>query len=149
MARILVSDGHDQVREFIQHVLTEAGHEVVAAVRSGGEALEHLGNAVDLLIAGRRCPDEKGDDEVVRRLCADGHPVPVIVAVSFPEALSLQPCPDCRLRVLSKPFTMEMLLDAVEELISRGHPPQTPPPSGRSVPPRHQGDRSKANGEAA
>ncbi|MEM6431757.1 MAG: response regulator [Deinococcota bacterium] len=50
MARILVADDQYSVQVWLEHILTQAGHEVVLAY-NGRDALEHLGMSVDPSLA--------------------------------------------------------------------------------------------------
>ena len=117
MARILVSEWHDEARQFVKYVLTEAGHEVLTAARAAEVWLQPGLSTIDLLVTSLRLPDMSGD-ELVRQLWAAGHRMPVVVMTSFPGEVSIPSNPSGRVQVLRKPFSSEALRDTVEHALS-------------------------------
>lgn len=77
MAKILVVDDEEDYRALHAHILTRAGHTVVAA--DGGEAglAAFERERPDLVILDAQMPDLEGY-EVCRRLRAAGHKTPVL-----------------------------------------------------------------------
>jgi len=79
MSRILLIDDDDSLREVVQFILTEEGHEVLAAA-DGTAGLELLSRDPDLVISDIRMPGIDGM-EVLRRIrdTAGNNPPPVIM----------------------------------------------------------------------
>jgi two-component system phosphate regulon response regulator PhoB len=124
MARILVSEGCDLVRDFLTFILTEAGH-VVLPAGTVEEAVRHHGRGgIDLLVTSLQFPDLSGED-LVRTIWAADQRLPVLVLTSRPTDVSIQNSShDCRVRVLQKPVALQPLLNVVEALLKDGDSPK-------------------------
>src|SRR6059036_3451432 len=122
MSRILVIDDDEQMRSFVQEVLTRAGYQVHAA-ENGDEGLKIFKeNHVDLVITDLFMPEKEGCETIVelKRLW----PKARIIAVSggcringadclpIAERLGAQ-------RTLNKPVTTRQLLEAVHEVLEK------------------------------
>jgi CheY-like chemotaxis protein len=110
-------DDDDQVRRAAHAVLENAGYEVLEAA-TGGEAiafLEHETRPVDVVLLDMVMPGMDGP-ATARALQERGFAVPII-AMSGTE--SRQTFPGAR-GALSKPFTVERLVEAVREAVTRG-----------------------------
>lgn len=121
MTRILVMEDDALVRDWVAGVLTEKGFAVDLA-KAGNEGLARLDQArADLLIVDLVMPQVSGF-EVLSTLEKKGRRIPTIVTsgIVIPgvhDYLKTHP----QVRILSKPFTAEELLEAAEELLE---PPQ-------------------------
>ena len=114
--QILVVDDEPQVREMLATHLRRSGHCVVEAA-DGKVAIRLLGAAsFDLIISDIVMPEQDGLEvlQFVRRNCPDTR----FVAISAPghelfleSAKVLGAC-----RVLSKPFTLRQITEAVEQV---------------------------------
>lgn len=136
MARILVSEGHDLARQFTEHILTDAGHEVLTAAHAAEVRLQPGLRTIDLLVTSLRLPGMSGE-ELIRRLWAAGYRLPVVIVTSFPSEVSIQSSPSGFVWVLRKPFSCEALRGTVEQAVSfrqacrkdgRVHPSHHPEP---------------------
>ncbi len=79
MVRVMVVDDHPMWRDAVARDLLEAGHEVVAAVGEGRQALRVAGaTRPDVVVLDLRLPDLPGV-EVARGLSAAEHPPRVLV----------------------------------------------------------------------
>ena len=131
MARILLIDDDDSVRSMLRKTLVHFGHTVIEA-SNGKEGLELLPGAnADLLITDIVMPEMEGLEllmEVRKR-----HPPLKIIAISggvrhgaagdyLHIAMHLGAA-----KVLAKPFSTEVLLAAVNELVAGGEPAAQPP----------------------
>jgi len=105
--KVLVADDDHEFREALTEILALEGWNVLQA-RDGKEALDHARNMdPDVLLLDHRMPALTGA-EVVRRLRADGVPVPVVFvsAAEELEELAASVGVACRLR---KPFGLDEL----------------------------------------
>jgi CheY-like chemotaxis protein len=120
VARILIIDDEDQPRRMLQQVLTRAGYEVVEA-RNGNEGLQRFrARPTDLVITDILMPEKEGLETIIdiRR----EFPTAKIIAISgggragnlhfldVAQRLGAQ-------RVLQKPFELQEMLAAVQELL--------------------------------
>ena len=123
MARILVADD-DLDQAILRKSLLEAdGHEVDVAlctettarlVEEGGEDLVIM----DLRFANAAGePDSSAGLALIRRIRDLGYRAPVIVLSGWPEELYGQPEEKLVSRIIVKPVAMQVLLDAIGELL--------------------------------
>lgn len=124
MARILIVDDEVTFRSSVAAVLTRHGHTVLEAEdgRSGLKLLQS--QPVDLVITDVMMPDQDGL-EVIMAIRDGNIPVPVIAMTGHPEKadlyLKMATTFGAR-RTLVKPFTMEEILAAIEEIIPGKEP---------------------------
>ncbi len=118
MARILVAEDHDSVRDYVVRGLEGAGHQVQACV-DGGAALEALRKeAFDLLVTDIVMPVMDG---IALALAASEHrpDMPILMMSGYAQerqrAHNLQ---DLITDVLSKPFTLAELRAAVDKILT-------------------------------
>src|SRR5512134_2712177 len=117
MARILVADDHDAVREGMVLSLTRLGHEVVG-VRGGGEAIAtYRKRAADVVVTDMRMVPVDGI-EVVRRL-REGDPEATVLVVSAHGtiAAAVEAMREGAIDFIEKPFSPELLRARVEKAI--------------------------------
>lgn len=123
MARILLIDDDDAVRSLLHRVLTERGHTVVEAT-NGDEGLKLYPTAqADLLITDIMMPGKTGLDVLAE--LRDSHSPFKAIAIS---GGSLHGKEDGLRRakalgaakVLAKPFSCDVLIAAVDEVLSAG-----------------------------
>ena len=117
MARILVADDEASAREFVMRGLQTAGHEVEGA-EDGLRALEILGDrSFDLLLTDIVMPGLDGIELALN--AARDHPeMRILMMTGYPgqrqRAYNLEALIH---RVLSKPFSLAELLEAVAETL--------------------------------
>ena len=121
MARILVIEDHEEVREVLVQALAGVGYDVLEAC-NGRDALRHLDDDdIDLVITDILMPEKDGL-EVLMEIRARNRRVKVIAMSSgghigpryfldTAKALGAD-------RTFTKPFDMVRLLEAVQELVS-------------------------------
>jgi DNA-binding NtrC family response regulator len=120
MAKILIIDDDSKIREIIHQVLEREGHEVVDA-SDGKEGITLYRNSpADLIITDIIMP-EKGGFETIHELKND-YPDVKIIAISG--GRRVEPGEYLQLaqrfgafKTLQKPFKMEELVEAVEEVL--------------------------------
>lgn len=116
MLKILLVDDESFVSEVLQEILTRLGHHVETA--SGGQEglLMFDSEAYDLVITDIRMPEIDGHD-VAQHIRNSGRPCTPIIGISgtswFLEGDTFD-------SVISKPFTVQALTDAIDDAI--GHP---------------------------
>lgn len=122
MARILIIDDNAQLREMLNLMLTQAGHEVMEA-SSGVTGLKTFREApADLVVLDILMPEKSGLETIVE-LKRD-YPTAKIIGISggfqkkTDESNSLAELLGVE-RTLSKPFASEDLLNAVREILSK------------------------------
>lgn len=122
VARILLVEDEKFLRNVIEHVLTEAGYEVIVA-RDAAEAVRHFslfcGN-IDLLLTDVVLPGRNG-----ARLAADlvklRSNLKVVLISGYPERIlhDSQRGKEKNLFYLAKPFSAEILTRKVHEVLKR------------------------------
>lgn len=128
MSRILLIDDEAPVREVLTAALTNAGHTVMQA--EGGREAGKLFRAepADLVITDLVMPDREGIETIIA-LHRDFPDLPIIAmsgGMRSPFYLTLAAKLGAR-RTLAKPFTAEVLLHTVDELLApRAAPPVAP-----------------------
>ena len=119
MARILIAEDDESLRQFLAKALANAGHEVDTA-GDGLEAETSLSTSdYDLLIADIVMPGMDGI-ELARRACAERTGLRVMFITGFAavalKAREMAPRRDAR--VLSKPFHLRDLVSEVDRLLA-------------------------------
>jgi two-component system cell cycle sensor histidine kinase/response regulator CckA len=112
---ILVVDDDPQVRSFISHVLRDGGYDVAEAP-DGPEALRMVPTLpeLQLLVTDVVMPGLSGFELASHVVAARN--VPVLYVSAYPQNAPEIPGP-----VLQKPFTAEILLDVVTQLLAWAH----------------------------
>jgi CheY-like chemotaxis protein len=125
MARILLIDDDDSVRTMLRLTLVHFGHTVIEA-RNGKEGLELFQHAnADLLITDIVMPEKEGL-EVLMEL-RKKHPPVTSIAISGGDYLHMAKLMGAA-KVLAKPFSTNLLIEAIDELLpaegTRAQPPE-------------------------
>jgi CheY-like chemotaxis protein len=117
MARILVIDDSEFVREFLSDCLSEAGHEVLIA-ENGTEGLELFSSKTpDCVLLDVLLPDIDGI-EVLRRLRGVNASVPVMLMTGDDPGWARRTCEEYGANgFLSKAFYADKVVESVEELL--------------------------------
>jgi DNA-binding response OmpR family regulator len=124
MARILLIDDDDSVRTMLRLTLDHFGHTVIEA-RNGKEGLELFQHAnADLVITDIVMPEKEGL-EVLMEL-RKKHPPVKIIAISGGDYLHMAKLMGAA-KVLAKPFSTNILIAAIDELLPGGGAPARPP----------------------
>lgn len=122
VARILLVEDENFLRNVIQHVLSDAGYEVLVA-RDASEAERNFslfGGSIDLLITDVVLPGRNG-----ARLAADltklRPKLKTVLISGYPERVVRHCRPERgrKLFYLAKPFTAEILTRKVHEVLNR------------------------------
>jgi len=118
MAKILLAEDDDTLRQFLEWELVKAGHEVFA-VRDGGEALPVLAEGrFDVLVADIVMPEMDGI-ELARRAGAVDPGLRILFITGF-SAVALRSrgarLPEAK--VLSKPFHLRVLVNEIDKLMA-------------------------------
>lgn len=117
MARILVADDEDSVREFVVRAMEHFGHEVTSAA-DGGEALALLKtNSFDLLLADIVMPVMDGIALALK--CGASFPgVKIILMTGYiAEKQRAYNLDSLISKVISKPFTLDEIGEMVAEAL--------------------------------
>lgn len=119
MARILVSEDDDSVREFVTRALRQAGHEVVA-VHDGEAALEELAvDSFDLLVTDIVMPRLDGI-ALALKATKDYPGMPVLLMTGYAHERQRAHNLDALIhQVVSKPFSLGDICAAVTEALER------------------------------
>ncbi len=124
MAKILLAEDEEAVRAFVRRALEGHGHEVIEVV-DGGQALEKLADGdFDLLLSDIVMPVMDGI-ALALKVTAERPGLPILLMTGFAaEKQRAHNLDALTTEVLSKPFTMEQLVRAVDKALAK-----TPPPS--------------------
>lgn len=113
-ATVLLVEDDPQVREVYATMLARNASYSVVTASNGTEAMEEMGDDVDLVLLDRRMPGRSGD-EVLADLRDRGFDVPVIMVTA------VDPGPDVITLsfndYLTKPVSADELMDAVERAL--------------------------------
>lgn len=119
MARILLAEDDDSMRDFLTKALKRAGHEV-AAVADGEEGMDALGEtpgAYELLLTDIVMPGVDGI-ELARRAAEIDPGLKIMFITGFAAvALNAGAGAPSQAKVLSKPFHLRDLVDEVARVV--------------------------------
>ena len=116
MAKILLAEDDDSMRQFLHRALERAGHDVFSVGR-GDAALPVLAEGrFDLLLADIVMPEMDGI-ELARRAVALNARLKVMFITGF-AAVALQNRAAAEAKVLSKPFHLRDLVDEVDRMLA-------------------------------
>ncbi len=128
MARILVAEDEEVVRAFVARALTLKGHNVTEASDGGlaAEALAESGSEFDLLLSDIRMPVMDGIALALET--AAQHPdLKILLMTGFADQQERAHGLDALIHdVIAKPFTLDILLEKVDEALS-GRPAEIVP----------------------
>ena len=139
MARILIIDDDDTLRGIIAKSLTHAGHTVTQANNGRKGIAQFRADPTDLVITDLVMPEQEGM-ETIKIMHRDFPQTPVIAMSGgldgSPLYLDLTRRLGARI-TLTKPFTLQQLKQAIDEIFSATPPSgaAVPPPAGDAVPP--------------
>jgi DNA-binding response OmpR family regulator len=128
--RVLVAEDDPAMRDLVALVLREQGYQV-EMVSSGSELKSLLSEAdptghFDLIVTGGKMPDGSALD-VIDQLRQNGDSTPALVVTAFPRDDIRQRARDLELRLLAKPFDLDVLRSAVDWVIRSNAPHQWKP----------------------
>jgi len=120
MARILVAEDEEPVREFVARALENQGHEVVA-VGDGGAAMETAERGgIDLLVADIVMPVMDGI-ALALKLRESAPDLPILLMTGYAAEKQRAHNLDMLITdVLSKPFNLDQLRGAVRQALESG-----------------------------
>jgi two-component system, chemotaxis family, chemotaxis protein CheY len=134
MARILIIDDDDTLRGIIAKSLIHAGHTITQANNGRKGVAQFRANPTDLVITDLVMPEQEGM-ETIKILHRDFPTIPVIAMSGgldgSPLYLDLTRRLGARI-TLTKPFTLQQLKQAIDEILSSLPPAAVPPPDARS-----------------
>ncbi|MBI1763796.1 MAG: sigma-54-dependent Fis family transcriptional regulator [Acidobacteria bacterium] len=135
-ARLLIAEDDADMRDLLQEVLEEAGHEPVLAAdgRAALALLQRDHEPLDLLITDVQMPLLKGD-ELLRTARARRAEVPVIVITAFgsvEQAVELVKAG--AFQYVTKPFKTAELLSTIEQALERSAPQRAQARLRREIP---------------
>ena len=129
MARILIIDDDDTLRGIIAKSLTHAGHTITQANNGRKGVAQFRANPTDLVITDLVMPEQEGM-ETIKIMHRDFPNTPVIAMSGgldgSPLYLDLTRRLGARI-TLTKPFTLQQLKSAIDEIFVT-HPPAAVPP---------------------
>jgi two-component system, cell cycle response regulator CpdR len=119
MARILVVDDEEPIREFVRRALELAGHDIVTA-KDGGEGLDLLvaQSGFDLLLTDIRMPVMDGI-ALALAVAREKPDLPILLMTGYADQRERARNLDALIRdVLTKPFTLDQLRETVERSLN-------------------------------
>ena len=114
--KIFVVEDEQMLRDLYTDILTLKGHQVVS-FSSGEEAVEGWkDNTYKLIICDLGLPGMDGW-ELIEKIRKRDMSIPVVVLTGWADNMDRQRIEDCNVqRILSKPVTIDQLLDTISEL---------------------------------
>ena len=127
MARILIAEDEDAVREFLTRALVHVGYEVTA-VANGSEALQALqGASFDLLLTDIVMPELDGV-ALALKATKDYPELRIVLMTGYAAEQARAHNLDALVHdVVSKPFNMSEICAVVKSALAASAPPSTPP----------------------
>jgi DNA-binding response OmpR family regulator len=130
-SRVLVVEDDETLRETIGDLIADDGHAVRVAVDGVDALAQSDGWQPDLVILDVMLPRMDAFEFRARQLAAGGHPAKVLLVSAAPDLAGAAE----RLSAdawLPKPFSVDALVEAVNQLLERGGPPadRTPTADG-------------------
>ncbi len=118
MARILVAEDEEAVREFVRRALSHQGHEVTA-VNDGTRALEALrAGHYDLLLTDIVMPGMDGI-ALALKVSKDHPELPILLMSGYPGQRERAHNLDALVhRDISKPFSLQQICEAAEDTLA-------------------------------
>ena len=144
MARILLAEDDKAVQSFVSRALAHRGH-AVTAVDDGLQALEALHEAGDEAGAGDGAGDEAGFDLLITdivmpgldgialalKVARDRPNLPILMMTGYSaERQRAHNLEELICRVITKPFNLEQICKAAEEVLAAGPTTRLPEPAG-------------------
>ncbi len=121
MARVLVAEDEESVRQFVARALTHGGHEVTA-VENGLLALDMLAaGSYDLLLTDILMPGMDGI-ALALKTAKENPNMPIVLMTGY--AAEKQRAHNLNVlihRIISKPFTLKEICDAVDAALAAGN----------------------------
>ena len=134
MARILIIDDDDTLRGIIAKSLTHAGHTITQANNGRKGVAQYKADPTDLVITDLVMPEQEGM-ETIKILHAQFPKLPIIAMSGgldgSPLYLDLTRRLGARI-TLTKPFTLQQLKQAIDEILASLPPAAVPPPAAGS-----------------
>ena len=132
MARILLAEDDKAVQSFVSRALAHRGH-TVTAVDDGLQALEALDEAkFDLLITDIVMPGLDGI-ALALKVARDRPNLPILMMTGYSaERQRAHNLEQLICRVITKPFSLEHICKAAEDVLSAGPATRRPEPAGAS-----------------
>jgi DNA-binding NtrC family response regulator len=116
---VLVVDDEGLVKEYLEEVMRRQGYRS-ASFTDPAEALVFFqmnSTKIDLVVADIRMPEISGYDLAKEMMKVNQHVPIILISAYFPSLKAVQETPNVK-RVLSKPLSTKLLLEAVETEIS-------------------------------
>ncbi len=130
MARILLAEDDKAVQSFVSRALAHRGH-AVTAVDDGLQALEALDEAgFDLLITDIVMPGLDGI-ALALKVARDCPNLPILMMTGYSaERQRAHNLDELICRVITKPFNLDQICKAAEEVLAAGPTARLPEPAG-------------------
>ncbi|PWB74766.1 hypothetical protein C3F09_03500 [candidate division GN15 bacterium] len=122
MARILVIDDSQVIRDLLSEMLTDQGHEVSTAADGVAGASIAIGESFDLCICDLHIPGKNGY-VIFKEVRAAKPGLPFILTDSLPDHLAEQALNAGAAYCLKKPFDLNQLREILDKVL---HPVKTP-----------------------
>jgi DNA-binding NtrC family response regulator len=135
-ARLLIAEDDADMRDLLQEVLEEAGHETVLATdgRAALALLERETELLDLVLTDVQMPGVKGD-ELLRAAREHRAEAPVIVITAFGSVeQAVEMVKAGAFQYITKPFKTAELLDTVAQALERSAPQRAQARLRREIP---------------
>src|SRR5581483_2492069 len=123
-ARLLIAEDDADMRDLLQEVLEDAGHETVGAVdgRAALALIQHASEQLDLVISDVQMPGAKGE-EILSAARKHRPEAPVIVITAFGTVeQAVEMVKAGAFQYITKPFKTAELLDTVKQALVRSAP---------------------------
>jgi two-component system chemotaxis response regulator CheY len=118
MARIMIADDNAGIRSLLQVLIQQDGHQVVAASKNGLEALcDYFEFTPDLAVLDNHMPGITGLD-VARHIQKKESTAKIILYTATPKDIE-QMTEMVGLKVISKEFSLERLIDEINHSLSK------------------------------
>ena len=129
--RVLIAEDESLIRMDLREMLEEEGHEIVGEARNGAEAIELARDlAPTIIFMDVEMPEVSGLEAA--RVIGEEGLAPVVMVTAFSQAAYVKEAAEAgAMAYLTKPFTKQDIVPAMEMAVARFARGPSPPRSGQ------------------
>ena len=120
MAKIMIADDSDSVRQILQDIIVVGRHEVYVHAKDGQEAVKlFLSKKPDILLLDLEMPEKHGSKVVEEIIASDPKAKIIIVTASDNQKIINECLEKGALSYIAKPFDFEKVLQVIDSSLEK------------------------------